>query len=173
MELELTTSVVIGTDCTDSYKSNYHMIMTTTAPIKIWGIFVISSLISFLTMHNFFLLDCLHLKYSLNSPFFCKLCSLFWFHQFPETLSNSLHIYVMVPVYVVNNNILAHMGSPWFLWKVRVVFIFVCLRSVSCTQCFLTVSLGCPFLIALLVLLYSYCTMCELLSKNNLKRHFQ
>ena len=30
---ELTTSVVIGTDCTDSCKSNYHMIMATTAPL--------------------------------------------------------------------------------------------------------------------------------------------
>jgi hypothetical protein len=30
---ELTTSVVIGTDCIDSCKSNYHAITTTTAPI--------------------------------------------------------------------------------------------------------------------------------------------
>jgi len=30
---ELTTLVVIGTDCTDSCKSNYHTIMTTTAPV--------------------------------------------------------------------------------------------------------------------------------------------
>ena len=29
---ELTTSVVIGTDCIGSYKSNYHMITTTTTP---------------------------------------------------------------------------------------------------------------------------------------------
>jgi hypothetical protein len=29
---ELKTSVVIGTDCIGSYKSNYHTIMTTTAP---------------------------------------------------------------------------------------------------------------------------------------------
>ena len=29
---ELTTSVVICTDCIHSYKSNYHAIMTTTAP---------------------------------------------------------------------------------------------------------------------------------------------
>jgi hypothetical protein len=28
---EFTTKVVIGTDCTGSCKSNYHMIMTTTA----------------------------------------------------------------------------------------------------------------------------------------------
>jgi hypothetical protein len=33
---ELTTLVVIGTDCTGSYKSNYYMIMTTTAPGKVW-----------------------------------------------------------------------------------------------------------------------------------------
>ena len=35
---ELTTSVVIGTDCIGSCKSNYHTIMATTAPvgIKIW-----------------------------------------------------------------------------------------------------------------------------------------
>ena len=32
---ELTTLVVIGTDCTGSCKSNYHMITTTTAPINI------------------------------------------------------------------------------------------------------------------------------------------
>ena len=30
--MELTTLVVIGTNCTDSYKSNYHMITTKTAP---------------------------------------------------------------------------------------------------------------------------------------------
>jgi len=30
--LELTTLVVIDTDCTGSCKSNYHMITTTTAP---------------------------------------------------------------------------------------------------------------------------------------------
>jgi hypothetical protein len=29
---ELTTLVVIGTDCIGSHKSNYHMITTTTAP---------------------------------------------------------------------------------------------------------------------------------------------
>ena len=29
---ELTTLVVIGTDCIGSYKANYHMIMATTAP---------------------------------------------------------------------------------------------------------------------------------------------
>jgi hypothetical protein len=29
---ELTTSVVIGTDCIGSYKSNYHTITTTMAP---------------------------------------------------------------------------------------------------------------------------------------------
>ena len=31
---ELTTSVVIGTDCIGSCKSNYHIITTTTAPHK-------------------------------------------------------------------------------------------------------------------------------------------
>jgi len=31
-EVRTTTLVVIGTDCTDSCKSNYHMITTTTAP---------------------------------------------------------------------------------------------------------------------------------------------
>ena len=31
---KLTTLVVIGTDCIGSYKSNYHMITTTTAPEK-------------------------------------------------------------------------------------------------------------------------------------------
>ena len=32
MGLELTTLVVIGSDCTSSCKYNYHMITTTTAP---------------------------------------------------------------------------------------------------------------------------------------------
>ena len=32
MRFELTTLVVIGTHCIGSYKSNYHTIMTTTAP---------------------------------------------------------------------------------------------------------------------------------------------
>jgi len=31
-EFELTTLVVMGTDCIGSYKSNYHAITTTTAP---------------------------------------------------------------------------------------------------------------------------------------------
>jgi dimethylaniline monooxygenase (N-oxide forming) len=34
MEFELITLVMIGTDWIDSYKSNYHTITTTTAPIK-------------------------------------------------------------------------------------------------------------------------------------------
>ena len=33
---ELTTLVVIGTECTCNCKSNYHTIMTTTAPINFW-----------------------------------------------------------------------------------------------------------------------------------------
>ena len=33
---ELTTSVVIGTDCIGCCKSNYHTITTTTAPKKMW-----------------------------------------------------------------------------------------------------------------------------------------
>ena len=32
VQFKLTTSVVIGTDCIGSYKSNYHTITTTTAP---------------------------------------------------------------------------------------------------------------------------------------------
>ena len=38
---EPTTLVEIGTDCTCSFKSNYHMIMTTTTPIDIlkWKIY--------------------------------------------------------------------------------------------------------------------------------------
>ena len=32
---ELTTLVVIWTDCIGSYKSNYHTITTTTTPVKI------------------------------------------------------------------------------------------------------------------------------------------
>jgi len=31
---ELTTLVVMGTDCIGSFKSNYHMITTTTAPFS-------------------------------------------------------------------------------------------------------------------------------------------
>jgi len=37
MGFKLTTLVVIGTDCTGSYKSNYHMIMITTAPFETGG----------------------------------------------------------------------------------------------------------------------------------------
>ena len=33
-EFELTTSVVIGTDYTDSCKSNYYSIKTTTTPLR-------------------------------------------------------------------------------------------------------------------------------------------
>ena len=35
LRFELTTSVVIGTDCIGSCKSNYHMITTTMAPIRL------------------------------------------------------------------------------------------------------------------------------------------
>ena len=31
---ELTTLVVIGTDCTNSFKSNYHTVTTTTTPFR-------------------------------------------------------------------------------------------------------------------------------------------
>jgi hypothetical protein len=37
VEFELTTLVVIGTDCTGSYKSNYHTITTTTAHVQVWS----------------------------------------------------------------------------------------------------------------------------------------
>jgi hypothetical protein len=35
---ELTILVVIGTDCIGSHKSNYHTIMTTTAPLNNWSV---------------------------------------------------------------------------------------------------------------------------------------
>jgi hypothetical protein len=35
---KLPTLVVIGTDCTSSCKSSYHMIMTTTTPIKMYNL---------------------------------------------------------------------------------------------------------------------------------------
>jgi hypothetical protein len=35
MDFELTTLVVIGTDCTGSCKSNYNMITTTATPIEV------------------------------------------------------------------------------------------------------------------------------------------
>jgi hypothetical protein len=35
-KFELTTSVVIGTDCIGSCKSNYHMITATTAPSNVY-----------------------------------------------------------------------------------------------------------------------------------------
>jgi hypothetical protein len=38
-EFELTTLVVIGTNCIVSYKSNYHLITTPTAPV-VYGIYV-------------------------------------------------------------------------------------------------------------------------------------
>ena len=37
-EFEPTTSVVINTDCIGSYKSNYYMITTTTAPERLYNI---------------------------------------------------------------------------------------------------------------------------------------
>ena len=49
MGLELTTLVVIGTNCTGSWKSNYHTITTTTTPCPkvktYWRINLISSII--------------------------------------------------------------------------------------------------------------------------------
>jgi hypothetical protein len=48
---ELTTSVVIGTDCTGSCKSNYHMITTMTAPI------IIAYMISYMTSHISYLIS--------------------------------------------------------------------------------------------------------------------
>ena len=36
VEFELTTLVVIGTDCIGSCKSNYHTITTTTAPLMLY-----------------------------------------------------------------------------------------------------------------------------------------
>ena len=36
IKFELTTLVVIGTDCTSNCKSNYHMITTMTAPWMVW-----------------------------------------------------------------------------------------------------------------------------------------
>ena len=39
---ELTTLVVIGTDCIGRYKSNYHMIMTTTAHSNVACVFYIN-----------------------------------------------------------------------------------------------------------------------------------
>jgi hypothetical protein len=41
---KLTTLVVIGIDCIGSYKSNYHVITTTTAPISIGDIHVTTCL---------------------------------------------------------------------------------------------------------------------------------
>ena len=41
VEFELATSVVIGTDCIGSYKSNYHMTTITTAPLSICCYFII------------------------------------------------------------------------------------------------------------------------------------
>jgi hypothetical protein len=45
-------------------------------------------------------------------------CICYGIHQFPETLSNSLHVYVIVPVYVVNNNILNYASSKMKLKKI-------------------------------------------------------
>ena len=64
MGFELTTLVVIGTDCTGRCKSNYHKIMTMMAP---WitndysGIHVSNYTVNSLpSCHsNFFLIDCL------------------------------------------------------------------------------------------------------------------
>jgi len=35
MEFKLTMLVMMSTDCIDSYKSNYHMIMATTTPVVV------------------------------------------------------------------------------------------------------------------------------------------
>jgi hypothetical protein len=40
MRLELTTLVVIGTDCTGCCKANYHTIMTMTIPFMCLDIFL-------------------------------------------------------------------------------------------------------------------------------------
>jgi len=42
MEFELTTLLVIGTDCTASCKSNYHTITTTMAPKVVYKIIFLS-----------------------------------------------------------------------------------------------------------------------------------
>jgi hypothetical protein len=55
-EFELTTLVVIGTDCTGSCKSNYHRITTTTAPSKCKKYF-------YFTMFTQWNLTCISLLY--------------------------------------------------------------------------------------------------------------
>jgi len=42
---ELTTLVVIGTDCIGSYKSNYHTITTTMAPNADWKVYNIETFV--------------------------------------------------------------------------------------------------------------------------------
>jgi hypothetical protein len=71
---ELTTSVVIGTDCIGSCKSNYHMITTLYYFLEIWFILVILKLnVSFL----FFFGD------TLTSCF-----GSFWFHIFNQPITD-------------------------------------------------------------------------------------
>ena len=52
---ELTTLVLIGTDCIGSYKSNYHTITTTTAPYKYWKISNRYLFLTATTVNGFFL----------------------------------------------------------------------------------------------------------------------
>ena len=59
--IELTTLVVIGTDCIGSYKSNYHMI--TTAPVVIKNFFkwtIIFCLQLWFVKFNFYVIDIIH-----------------------------------------------------------------------------------------------------------------
>ena len=61
MGFELTTAVMIGTDCTGSCKTNYHTIMTTTAHKK-----HLYNVLFFKNVNNIFLNLCVNDKFSIN-----------------------------------------------------------------------------------------------------------
>jgi len=71
---ELTTLVVIGTDCIGSYKSNYHTITTTTAPIQ-WGTGGLTECARFVTTEKLPGNNWCPVVYSLN-PTYSRLSSL-------------------------------------------------------------------------------------------------
>ena len=92
---EFTTSVVIGTDCIGSYKSNYHMITATMAPYTIKSIG--------LWLHYFIPLSTIFQSYK------CIVAVFYWWWKMecPEKTTDQPHVisfmYIMVNlIYICN-----------------------------------------------------------------------
>jgi hypothetical protein len=78
---KLTMRVVIGTDCIGSYKSNYHTIMTMTAPKKnTYQIICINIIISTINIYLFTMLKRLYLIIYKESHF--KICNAYFNNNF-------------------------------------------------------------------------------------------